>query len=41
LDILDMLKEISEEDLQETHKLAKTMGKDKKLQSLLKENIKR
>jgi hypothetical protein len=41
LDILDMLKEISEEDLQETHKLAKTMGKDKKLRSLLKEIKKR
>jgi hypothetical protein len=37
LDILDMLKEISEEDLQKTQKLAKTMGKDKKLRSLLKE----
>jgi hypothetical protein len=38
LDILDMVKGISKEDLQETQTLAKTMGKDKKLRSLLKEN---
>ncbi len=37
LDILDMVKGISKEDLKEIQILAKTMGRDKKLRSLLKE----
>jgi hypothetical protein len=38
LDIIDLLKGMSEEEVNKTHQLAKKVGKDGKFQSLLKES---